>query len=655
MFRLRNMTIKQKLIAIIMLSTVFALFSAATGFILRSWLEDRKELVAEISTHAMVIADNSTAAVTFKDEKDATQILSALHSTRDVIYACMYDSSGQVLAEYQREGMAKKVQPPVPKTDEHFFKKSCLCMFKPIFDKGEVIGTIYLMSELKRINSQVASSIVTVLFITLAALLLAYIAGSILQRFISKPIIDLTHAAIDVSNNNDYTVRITNNSNDEIGVLVNSFNDMLAQIQKHKTELIEVNESLDAKVNERTAELVSAKKGAEQMAEEAKEANASKSLFLANMSHEIRTPMNAIIGFSEVLTEEDLTDEQLSYVNIVRDSADNLLNLINDILDFSKIDAGRLEVEKIECSLSEMLVFIDSTMEPHANSKSLDFKIVETEGIPEKICTDPTRLKQCLVNLTNNAIKFTEQGHVYLNISLENRDDQSYIHFDIEDTGIGIPKDEQGHIFDSFVQADESHTRKYGGTGLGLSITKQLAGLLGGKLALTSEEGKGSVFSLVVPAGLDVTKQPSLDTNVVHKHPAKAKMEQPEFSGNVLVAEDDPNNQMLIKLLLKQFGLNVTIAGDGKEALQKAASEQFDLIFMDIQMPVMNGYEATRMLRRDGKTTPIIALTAHAMAGDWEKCLEAGCDDYMTKPIDQDKLTHILYKYVGQVKAVSSA
>ncbi len=393
-----------------------------------------------------------------------------------------------------------------------------------------------------------------------------------------------------------------------------------------------------------------AKKHLQGAKEKAEVATVVKSEFLANMSHEIRTPMSAIMGFGELLLEEELTDQQRDYVNTICNSSMHLRQVIDDILDFSKIEAGKLEVELEECSLRDLFAIIESMVHPLTTGKDLEFEIRENSGLPANIRTDQARVQQCLINLVNNAIKFTEKGHVYVNVSLEDKDNQPYIRFDIEDTGIGIPPERQEKIFESFSQADGSTSRKYGGTGLGLTITKQLAELLGGELTLTSEEGKGSVFSIVIPAGLDVTKQPLLDRYNITSHTniAKEQMEQPEFSGHVLVAEDIKNNQKLIKSLLERFGLQVTIAEDGNQAIQKALEQSFDLVFMDIQMPNMNGYEATRTLRNKGVETPIIALTANAMKGDDKKCIEAGCNAYLSKPIGRKKLLQTIRKYFSE-------
>jgi len=378
-------------------------------------------------------------------------------------------------------------------------------------------------------------------------------------------------------------------------------------------------------------------------------ANMAKSEFLANMSHEIRTPMNAIVGFSDILADEKLTEEQKEQVNLIRSSGKHLLELINDILDFSKIEAGKLNVEMNDCSLAQILHSIESMMHSLAKGKGLDFAIRTSSDLPAKVRTDAERLRQCLINLANNAIKFTEKGHVYVNIYMEARNNQPNIRFDVEDTGIGIPADKQQKIFESFTQVDGSTSRKYGGTGLGLAITRQLSKLLGGELALTSEEGKGSIFSLVIPIGLEVTGQALLDRYGIAEHADNGdkETEPAEFSGQVLVAEDVKTNQMLIELLLKRMGLEVTIAANGKEAVQKALERKYDLIFMDIQMPNMNGYEATRALRKQGITTPIIALTAHAMKEDKTICIEAGCDDYLTKPLDHRDLLEKIRKYLA--------
>lgn len=406
---------------------------------------------------------------------------------------------------------------------------------------------------------------------------------------------------------------------------------------------------LERIVKQRTHQLEEANKELTIALEEAEKADRAKSEFLANMSHEIRTPMNSVIGFSEVLAQEDLTDEQRKYVELIRTSGKNLMMIINDILDFSKIEAGKLDIDIVECNLHHVLDEVDLMLRPEAQKKALEFQVLQSGQLPTKIRTDPARLRQCLINLVNNAIKFTEKGHVYIKVSIENDgDNKSHIRFDVEDTGIGIKSPDREKIFESFTQADGSTTRKYGGTGLGLTITKHLAMLLGGDLTLTSEENRGSVFSLVIPIGTDLSSQAFSDKyNVAdHKDSCDEKIKQPEFSGHVLVAEDVETNQVLAKALLNRMGLEVTITADGNEAVQKALSEKFDLILMDIQMPGMDGYEATKKLREQGIKTPIIALTAHVMKGDDKKCLEAGCNNYLAKPIDRQELIEKITKYL---------
>jgi signal transduction histidine kinase/DNA-binding NarL/FixJ family response regulator/HPt (histidine-containing phosphotransfer) domain-containing protein len=420
-------------------------------------------------------------------------------------------------------------------------------------------------------------------------------------------------------------------------------------------DITECKES-ENKLQDMNEQLVRATARANDLAAQAQCANAAKSQFLANMSHEIRTPMNAIVGFSDLLSKEDLTDQQKDSVDIIRESAKNLLNLINHILDFSKIEAGQLVTEMIDCSLGKLLNSLESMMTPQAMKKSLDFRIVVSDDLPARILSDPHRLQQCLVNLVNNALKFTDQGHVDVKVSLLEDKGQYFIRFDVEDTGIGIPKHRHEAIFDSFRQADGSTSRKYGGTGLGLTVTRQLADLLGGQLSLTSEPGKGSVFSLVIPMGVDMAGQALLHRRNVTGQEAAADSDEsdsPVFSGRVLVAEDVETNQILMKTMFAKMGLEVTIAEDGHQALQKIQSRSFDLILMDMQMPNMNGYEATDAIRQQGCKTPIVALTADAMKGDDQKCMDAGCDDYLAKPLNPRELQRILTKYLPSEPRIS--
>ncbi len=394
-------------------------------------------------------------------------------------------------------------------------------------------------------------------------------------------------------------------------------------------------------------ELEASTERAKLLAHEAIAANSAKSEFLANMSHELRTPLNGILGFSELLQQEELSNEQKEWANTINSSGKNLLDLIEDILDFSKIEAGKLDIEIIPCSLEDILANVDSLLRPQATKKGLKFEILPQPDLPRIIGTDPARLRQCLINLINNAIKFTDQGHVFVRVSVQNQGNP-FIRFDVEDTGIGIGPDEQEMIFDSFVQADGSASRKYEGTGLGLAITKRLAQILGGKILLQSELRKGSVFSLIIPASVDAESALSMgEDTIAAQEQSPDQFEKQKFSGRVLVVEDNPSNQKLIQRILEKMGLETIAVDDGRQAVDRATSEPFDMIFMDIQMPEMNGYEATRALRKKNIRTPIIALTAHAMVGDEKKCLEAGCDGYMAKPVRFEKLRDLLAKHLS--------
>jgi len=449
------------------------------------------------------------------------------------------------------------------------------------------------------------------------------------------------------------------NSNDEIGLLADSFNRLGQKLRG-------LYETLEAKVRKRTFELQQAntnlrhkvlqcqqaEERANMLAQEATSANRAKSEFLANMSHELRTPMNAIVGFSEVLSDDTLDKEHKSYVNMILESSKNLLHLIDDILDYSRVESGKLDINIRECRIGDLISEIESMLRPLASKKNITFEVLQCDMIPEIVQTDPLRLRQCLTNLIDNALKFTDAGYVYMDVGLVNYGQEAFLQFTVEDTGIGIPDDKIDFIFESFMQADSAMTRKYGGAGMGLAITKRLVTLLGGQISVTSAEGKGSVFTFEIPTGVQWSNvNASVWNKYLHVDEINEILQSEKgsvmYNGKVLVAEDNPSNQKLIAILLQKMSLDVALADDGLQAVEQCAQQTFDVILMDMQMPNLNGYDAVRQLRSQGIQTPIIAVTANAMTGDEQKCLSVGCDGYLSKPIDRKKLEELIGQYLS--------
>jgi len=399
----------------------------------------------------------------------------------------------------------------------------------------------------------------------------------------------------------------------------------------------------------------------------AEAANRAKSEFLANMSHEIRTPMTAILGYIDLLSREcprrcEYGRQQVDeHLRVISRNADYLMRVINDILDLSKIEAGKLQIEELPCSPFEVVADAVNLARVNAAAKDLPL-IVQYDGpIPKTIRSDAVRLRQVLLNLLGNAVKFTEAGQVRLLVRLlRSEDAHAALEFDVIDTGIGMTAEQIDRLFEPFTQADSSTSRKFGGTGLGLTISRRLAQMLGGDIRIRSAPGQGSTFSLTVATGplegVELTEPDAAAPPSRESDDPLQSLEEPALDCRLLLAEDGPDSQRLICLLLRKAGALVDVAADGQAAVDLALAahrrgEPYEVILMDMQMPILDGYQATSRLRAAGYAGPIVALTAHALAEDRRKCLEAGCDDYATKPIERDKFLAVVARYAGQARA----
>ncbi len=373
---------------------------------------------------------------------------------------------------------------------------------------------------------------------------------------------------------------------------------------------------------------------------QAEEASKIKSLFLANMSHEIRTPLSVILGFSELMRDPDATQaERDHYAGIVKRTGDNLTTIINDILDISKVEADRLEIEKTSFSLSQLLRDMELYIKIRFDEQSVDFKMTPKGEVPDYIISDPTRLRQVLLNIVGNAMKFTKKGQVELIYYVEDQ----FLTFTIRDTGIGISQEQQKRLFKSFSQGDSSIRRRYGGTGLGLILSRKLARLLGGDVSLVQTSPHGSTFKVVI-----AFEESRPAVSVVPLRLVRDRESLPLSGKRVLVVEDIAENQLLLRLYLNKSGAFADFASNGVEGIKKTEESKFDLVLMDMQMPVMDGYTATNELRQRGFEAPIIALTGHAMKEDREKCLKAGCNAYLTKPIDRSTLINMVILFTRE-------
>ncbi len=622
-----NSSLKNKLRVIILLTSGIVLFLASVAFVTNDILTFRRNMVTDLFVLAELVGINSTAGLLFKDNFAVEENMQALKANKHIIFAKIFNKKNKLFVTYFKKDVDKTSLPNFPTLTEHQnirdnyifnISKDYVDIFRKIYtNKNKFVGTVYIRSDLEAFYKHLfwAGSIITIIMIL--SLLLALILAFKFQKVLTAPIDSLLGTMKAVSKFQDYSLSARKMNNDELGTLVDSFNDMLAQMKNHETELAKARDQAMA-------------------------ANQAKSAFLANMSHELRTPLNGILGYAQILNKDrKLNEQQKTGISIIQRSGDYLLTLISDILDLSKIEAGKLEIFPAEFHLKPFLNSLAELFKMRAQQKEIEFTYKFPDNLPIGVSGDEKRLRQIVINLLGNAIKFTKQGQVSFSVEYyENK----FI-FKIIDSGIGIAKEELENIFLPFQQAGDKNSKEQG-TGLGLSITKKLIDRMGGKLHVDSVLGQGSTFwvELELPViSTMVEEAKSIET------PQVIGYKNSENPLQILVVDDNWENRAILQNLLEPLDFKIITAVNGIEGVKLASEHQPDLILMDLVMPEMDGFDATREIRNITalKETPIIAASASVFEEHRQLSLDVGCNQFLDKPIRESELLDVLKRFLN--------
>ncbi|MGH9542263.1 MAG: ATP-binding protein [Terriglobales bacterium] len=656
---LGNLSIKRKLTLITMLTSGLALVVSSASLLAYDLISFRHMLQQDLVTQAAIVAYNSAGAMEFKDSSAATATLSALTAKEDIVYAVLYGRDGKIFAQYSRDkSQGPAVLPRQVPNEDYQFANGYLDVYRDVLLNGDHLGTLFLRSDMRQWRIRANRFATVVLALVLISCLFAFLLSSKLQGLISRPILHLEDTMRMVSAKKNYAVRATKASSDEIGRLIDGFNTMLAEIQERDAALRGANSELKTRTQELEAEVRQRQAAQEESLkakQAAEEASRAKSTFLANMSHELRTPLNAIIGYSEMLEEETQDSgggDSVQDLRKIQAAGKHLLSLINDVLDLSKIEAGKMGLHLETFDISHVIDEIVTTLQPamEKNANKIQVHVAERVGMMR---ADVTKVRQILFNLLSNACKFTQGGDVSVDVDQYNAVGQDWIRFRVSDTGIGISAQEQQNLFHEFTQADVSISRKYGGTGLGLAICHRFVQLMKGRIEVLSEPGKGSRFTVHLPAR--VAPETAEGPRAEAASDGRAERKEPEAGRHtILVIDDDPAVRDLMSRFLGKLGFHVVAAADGEEGLRLAKQVRPMVITLDVVMPECDGWTVLHRLKADAEVNqiPVIMVT---VVDNEAMGLDLGASEYLVKPVDRERLATLVDTYKAAHDASNGA